>query len=123
MRRALDECVIAGIPTTIPFHRWALAEPGFKAGRYSTGFVAERWETRRQASRGGAKKGAIKDGRGRQPALTLALRAALAAAALETWREARRALPPPPSPAWKRALGGPASFTPSGSWSGRRGPA
>ncbi len=46
LRRAVDETVIAGIPTTLPFHAWALREPAFTAGRHDTGFVA-RWEARR----------------------------------------------------------------------------
>jgi len=45
MRRALDEMVIAGIPTTIPFHRWALADADFQAGRYD-GRLLDRWGTR-----------------------------------------------------------------------------
>jgi acetyl-CoA carboxylase biotin carboxylase subunit len=45
LRRAVEETVIAGIPTTLPFHLWALAEPAFVEGRHDTGFVA-RWEAR-----------------------------------------------------------------------------
>lgn len=45
MRRALGEMAIAGIPTTLPFHRWALDDPEFVAGQYDTGFV-HRWEGR-----------------------------------------------------------------------------
>jgi len=39
MLRALDEFVIEGVPTTIPFHRKILADPDFVAGRFDTGFV------------------------------------------------------------------------------------
>ena len=39
MRRALDEFVIEGVPTTIPFHQKVLADPEFVAGRFDTGFV------------------------------------------------------------------------------------
>ena len=39
MRRALDEFIIEGIPTTIPFHQRVLADPEFVAGRFDTGFV------------------------------------------------------------------------------------
>jgi acetyl-CoA carboxylase biotin carboxylase subunit len=39
MLRALDEFVIEGVPTTIPFHRKVLADPEFVAGRFDTGFV------------------------------------------------------------------------------------
>ena len=33
MRRALDEYLILGVKTTIPFHRWLLDHPDFRAGR------------------------------------------------------------------------------------------
>jgi acetyl-CoA carboxylase biotin carboxylase subunit len=39
MLRALAEFVIEGVPTTIPFHREAIAHPDFKAGTFSTEFV------------------------------------------------------------------------------------
>lgn len=42
MRRALDEYVIEGIKTTIPFHRRMLDEKTFLSGRVSTNFL-ERW--------------------------------------------------------------------------------
>lgn len=45
MRRALDDMVVAGIPTTIPFHRWALRDEEFVQGRHTTQFVT-RWERR-----------------------------------------------------------------------------
>ncbi|MDP6037701.1 MAG: acetyl-CoA carboxylase biotin carboxylase subunit, partial [Candidatus Latescibacteria bacterium] len=37
--RALEEFVIEGIPTTIPFHLHALQHPDFRAGRATTEFV------------------------------------------------------------------------------------
>jgi acetyl-CoA/propionyl-CoA carboxylase biotin carboxyl carrier protein len=40
MLRALDEFVLEGPPTTIPFHRLALEQPAFIAGHATTGFVA-----------------------------------------------------------------------------------
>jgi len=43
-RRALDEYVLTGLPTTLPFHRFLLRDPAFLAGEYSTAYVAERWE-------------------------------------------------------------------------------
>ncbi len=43
LRRALDEYVIAGIRTTIPFHQWLVRNPRFLAGDFSTDFVAEAW--------------------------------------------------------------------------------
>ncbi len=39
MRRSLDEFVIQGVPTTIPFHREILRHPDFIAGRYDTSFL------------------------------------------------------------------------------------
>jgi len=43
LRRALDEFEIAGLQTTLPFHRWVVADPAFAAGRVSTSFVDDRW--------------------------------------------------------------------------------
>jgi acetyl-CoA carboxylase biotin carboxylase subunit len=40
MRRALAETIVAGVPTTIPFHVNVMSEPEFIAGRYDTGYVA-----------------------------------------------------------------------------------
>ena len=39
MRRALDEFVIEGIKTTIPFHRQLMDEPRYIAGEYTTAFM------------------------------------------------------------------------------------
>lgn len=39
MQRALEEFIIEGIATTIPFHLKILNNPGFLAGKYDTGFV------------------------------------------------------------------------------------
>ena len=44
LRRALDEYTIAGLRTTIPFHRWLLDHPRFQAGDFSTDFIAEEWQ-------------------------------------------------------------------------------
>ena len=41
MRRALDEYVIAGIRTTIPFFAWLLAQPDFRAGKFHTSYLDE----------------------------------------------------------------------------------
>lgn len=41
MLRALDELVIIGPPTTIPFHRWAFSSPAFASGDLSTHFLEE----------------------------------------------------------------------------------
>jgi acetyl-CoA carboxylase biotin carboxylase subunit len=39
MRRALDECVIEGIRTNIPLHRWLIDHEGFRRGGYDTHFL------------------------------------------------------------------------------------
>jgi acetyl-CoA carboxylase biotin carboxylase subunit len=39
MQRSLEEFVIEGIATTIPFHRRVLDDPDFVSGRFDTGFV------------------------------------------------------------------------------------
>jgi acetyl-CoA carboxylase biotin carboxylase subunit len=118
MRRALSECRILGVPTTLPFHRWVMEDTEFRAGRYSTAYVQERWETRRRG------KGKSKRGAGARPGRkgdTLRLRAALAVVALEIRRGARAVLPAPPEPAWKKAFR-PAPLRQGGGWSGRLPP-
>ena len=42
MRRALDEMVIDGIPTTIPFHRSVMEDPEFASGDVTTDFLERR---------------------------------------------------------------------------------
>jgi acetyl-CoA carboxylase, biotin carboxylase subunit len=44
MRRALDEYVITGLATTIPFHRRIMTHPRFVAGDLSTHFIGEEME-------------------------------------------------------------------------------
>ncbi len=44
MRRALDELEIAGIPTTVPFHRMAMAHEQFAAGDHCTASVEREWD-------------------------------------------------------------------------------
>lgn len=41
MKRALDEFVIEGIKTTIPFHRQLMAHPDYLAGNYTTKFMED----------------------------------------------------------------------------------
>ncbi len=41
MRRALDEFVIEGIKTTIPFHRQLMDDPNYIAGNYTTKFMED----------------------------------------------------------------------------------
>jgi len=85
MRRALAEMRVSGIPTSLPFHRFALSDESFSAGRYDTTFVAQ-WEGRvaPELSAGAASVAAL--------AAVLAMRA----------RSERRALPVT-DPAWARA--------------------
>ncbi len=44
MLRALDDYVITGVRTTIPFCRFVLTSEPFSSGRYSTHFVQENWK-------------------------------------------------------------------------------
>jgi acetyl/propionyl-CoA carboxylase alpha subunit len=44
LRRALDETEIAGIQTTLPFHRFVARHQGFRAGELSIDWVAEHWD-------------------------------------------------------------------------------
>lgn len=46
MLRALEECVIEGVSTTIPFHRKLLADAAFNAGRVHTKYVEEEFSGR-----------------------------------------------------------------------------
>ena len=39
MRRSLDEFVIEGIPTTIPFHKAVINDKAFNEGNYDTSFL------------------------------------------------------------------------------------
>ncbi len=41
MRRALGECVVEGIATTIPFHLTVLDDPAFQRGEVHTGYVPD----------------------------------------------------------------------------------
>ncbi|MFP4149436.1 MAG: acetyl/propionyl/methylcrotonyl-CoA carboxylase subunit alpha [Nitriliruptoraceae bacterium] len=44
MARALDELVLEGLPTTVPFHRLAMTHPQFAAGEHSTASVEREWD-------------------------------------------------------------------------------
>jgi len=44
MTRALDEFVIEGIKTTIPFHQEVMRSDQFRAGNFGTGFVESFWK-------------------------------------------------------------------------------
>ena len=39
MKRALDEYIIEGIKTTIPFHQKLMDDPQFRAGVFTTKFM------------------------------------------------------------------------------------
>jgi acetyl/propionyl-CoA carboxylase alpha subunit len=43
LARALDETLVTGIQTTLPFHRSVVADAGFRAGALSIDWVDERW--------------------------------------------------------------------------------
>jgi acetyl/propionyl-CoA carboxylase alpha subunit len=44
LRRALDETEVAGIQTTLPFHRFVARHDGFRAGEQSIEWVAKEWD-------------------------------------------------------------------------------
>ena len=44
MARALDELVLTGVPTTVPFHRLAMGHPSFAAGTHATVSVEHEWD-------------------------------------------------------------------------------
>ena len=52
LRRALDETEVAGIQTTLPFHRFVARHPGFAAADLSTDWVAESWDGPAERARG-----------------------------------------------------------------------
>jgi acetyl/propionyl-CoA carboxylase alpha subunit len=43
MRRALGEYLVLGVKTTIPFHRWLMDHPPFRAGDMDTGYLERHW--------------------------------------------------------------------------------
>lgn len=40
MQRALDEFIVEGIKTTVPFHQALMKDPDFRAGKFDTGFMS-----------------------------------------------------------------------------------
>jgi acetyl-CoA/propionyl-CoA carboxylase biotin carboxyl carrier protein len=42
--RALSEYTVAGVPTTIDFHKWVMKNPEFIEGDYSTNFIAKNFK-------------------------------------------------------------------------------
>ena len=57
MSRALDELVLEGIPTTVPFHRLAMTHDQFAAGEHSTVSVENEWDLSSLTSPGPAASG------------------------------------------------------------------
>jgi acetyl/propionyl-CoA carboxylase alpha subunit len=51
LARALAETEIAGIQTTLPFHRFVAGHDGFRGADLSIGWVAEHWDGPAQAER------------------------------------------------------------------------
>ncbi|MDP9246004.1 MAG: ATP-grasp domain-containing protein [Chloroflexota bacterium] len=43
-RRAAREMIVAGVPTSLPFHSFVLGEQDFLTGRYDTDYVATHWD-------------------------------------------------------------------------------
>jgi acetyl-CoA/propionyl-CoA carboxylase, biotin carboxylase, biotin carboxyl carrier protein len=62
MRRALDELVIEGIPTTVPFHRLAMRNEQFAAGEHSTVSVEKEWDLSGLEPQGPSASGDGEDG-------------------------------------------------------------
>ncbi len=48
MRRCLDEFIVEGIPTTVPFHQEIFVHPDFVAGNYDITFLETKFKTGRQ---------------------------------------------------------------------------
>jgi acetyl-CoA/propionyl-CoA carboxylase, biotin carboxylase, biotin carboxyl carrier protein len=61
MSRALDELVLEGIPTTVPFHRLAMTNEQFAAGEHSTVSVETEWDLSPLQPQGPAAPGAGED--------------------------------------------------------------
>jgi acetyl-CoA carboxylase biotin carboxylase subunit len=50
MKHALDEFIVEGVPTTIPFHKMILAHPDFISGNYDTNFIQKISEAKIKSS-------------------------------------------------------------------------
>jgi acetyl-CoA carboxylase biotin carboxylase subunit len=46
MLRALEEYVVEGIETTIPFHVWVMRDDNFRRGRYDTSYIDEHYTSK-----------------------------------------------------------------------------
>ena len=60
LSRALDELVVTGISTTLPFHRWLVRDAAFRAAELSTDLVPARWEPVAVANRSAALARAVR---------------------------------------------------------------
>jgi len=71
MTGALRETLVTGVPTTVPFHLWALAHPAFRSGNYATRFVETEWGVRARPAGwlAALAAAALADRGGRRPAL------------------------------------------------------
>jgi acetyl-CoA/propionyl-CoA carboxylase, biotin carboxylase, biotin carboxyl carrier protein len=66
MARALDELVLEGIPTTVPFHRLAMTNEQFAAGEHSTVSVETEWDLSGLEPQGPAAPATATDGPSRE---------------------------------------------------------
>jgi acetyl-CoA carboxylase biotin carboxylase subunit len=39
MERALEEFIIEGVKTTVPFHKQLMKDPNFRSGNFHTGYL------------------------------------------------------------------------------------
>jgi acetyl-CoA carboxylase biotin carboxylase subunit len=89
LARALDEFEVGGLQTSLPFHRWLVAQPAFRSGGIGIDFVASHWDgpaRRREAAPAAllaALAAADPDGRERPPAAS--------PVATDAWTRAGRA--------------------------------
>ena len=54
LSRALDETLVTGIQTTLPFHRWVMSDPGFQEGGLTIDWVDANWATKLEPGRSAA---------------------------------------------------------------------
>jgi acetyl-CoA/propionyl-CoA carboxylase, biotin carboxylase, biotin carboxyl carrier protein len=66
MARALDELVLEGIPTTVPFHKLAMTNEQFAAGEHSTISVEKEWDLSSLQPQGAPSAGDGSDGPSRE---------------------------------------------------------
>jgi acetyl-CoA carboxylase biotin carboxylase subunit len=85
MRRALDEFIVTGVRTTIPFHRFVFEHPVFVGGQFHTGFIEEHFSDDAVA---GLLRGPTEEGASEHIALAAALQYYLERTALISSNEA-----------------------------------